>query len=343
LIRRPSIAQNDARTFVCAYDSATMTAAAPKATSAPFNPDDYRMTIGEHLEELRRRLILGLVGFGVALAVCLFFGDRVLEIFCWPLSNVLTNMGLNPQIHYDELGEGFLTWLQVNVIVAIAIASPWIVYQLWQFVAAGLYPNERKYVTRYAPLSITLLIVGMLFVYFLVLPWSIQFFINFANDIPLPTRNVTTTQPYTPLVLPQLKGDPAHPKPNEIWIDSETNQLKFANGVGQILAIRFSSQNLLVPDIKLSEYIDLVTGMLLTFGLSFQMPLVVLALVRIGLVEVDQLKGMRRYVYFGLSILAAAITPGDVITATIMLMIPLALLYELGIWLARVQKPVATG
>ena len=79
--------------------------------------------------------------------------------------------------------------------------------------------------------------------------------------------------------------------------------------------------------------------MLLTFGLSFQLPLVVLALVRIGIVDIDQLKAFRRYVYFAITILAAAITPGDVITATILLMIPLIFLYELGIWLARVRPP----
>ncbi|CAN5473128.1 hypothetical protein BH09PLA1_BH09PLA1_32740 [soil metagenome] len=317
-----------------------MTDAPPPSQSAPkhFDPDEYRMTIGEHLEELRRRLLWGLLGFGVALGVCLLFGDKVLEAFCWPLSNVLANMDLNPQIHYDELGEGFLVWLQVNVITAIAIASPWIVFQLWQFVAAGLYPNERKYVTRYAPMSIALLILGMLFVYFLVLPWSIQFFLNFANDIPLPTKTVITTQPHTPLLIPQLTGDPAKMVANEMWIDSSTKQIKIFFE-GSVRAFRFSSQNLLVPDIKLSEYIDLVTGMLLTFGLSFQMPLVVLALVRIGIVEVQQLKSMRRYIYFVIAILAAAITPGDVITATILLMIPLGLLYELGIWLARAQKP----
>jgi Sec-independent protein secretion pathway component TatC len=203
-----------------------------------------------------------------------------------------------------------------------------------------LYPDERKYITRFAPLSIALLIGGMLFVYFLVLPWSIRFLLAFANDIPLPTRTAVTTQPHVPLIIPRLPGDPATVVPNEMWIDSMTNQLKFFSD-GRILAIRFASENLLVPDIKLREYIGLVTGMLLTFGLSFQMPLVVLALVRIGVVEIDQLRAGRRYVYFGIAILAATITPGDVITATIMLMVPLALLYELGIWLARMRKPAA--
>src|SRR4051794_37221735 len=298
------------------------------------DPDEYRMTIGEHLEELRRRILMGLAGFVVALVVCLFFGDKVFLMFCRPLSSELGSLDLSPQIHYHELGEGFLTWLQVNLITAVAIASPWIVYQLWQFVAAGLYAHERKYVTRFAPMSIALLIAGMLFVYFLVLPWSIRFFLDFANTIPLPNSTISTTQPHNTVVLPSLHGDPLLPKDNEMWIDSSTGQIKIFFDK-QVRAIRFSSQNLLVPDIKLAEYIDLVTGMLLTFGLSFQLPLVVMALAKIGIVEVDQLKGLRRYIYFGLAVLAAAITPGDVVTATILLTIPLALLYELGIWLAR--------
>lgn len=320
-----------------------MTVAEPPPSTKPhFDPDEYRMTIGEHLEELRRRMIIGLLGFAVTLGACLLFGDRVLEIFCAPLTRVQLDMGLNPQIHYDDVGEGFMVWLEVNVITAVALASPWIVYQLWQFVAAGLYPHERKYVTRYAPLSIALLIAGMLFVYFLVLPWSIQFFFDFANDIRIPHATaVATTQPHTAVTIPALPGDPARPVDNEMWIDTTSGQFKIFFEK-RVRAIRFSSQNLLTPDIKLDTYIDLVTGMLLTFGLSFQMPLVVLALVRIGIVEVDQLKSMRRYIYFAIVILAAAITPGDVITATILLTIPLILLYELGIWLARVRPNAQT-
>ncbi|MGH7178531.1 MAG: twin-arginine translocase subunit TatC [Tepidisphaeraceae bacterium] len=317
-----------------------MTAVAPpdKPPERPFDPDDFRMTVGEHLEELRRRVVLALLGWAVAVAFCLSFGNKVIEVFCRPLSKALAQLGLNPQIHFTELGEGFLVWIEVNLITAAALASPWIVHQLWLFVAAGLYPRERKYITRYAPLSIGLLIGGMAFVYFLVLPWSIIFFLDFATDIPLPHSHVTTTQPHAAVVVPSLPGDPAAPQDNEMWIDSSTGQIKiFFNR--QIRAIRFSSQNLLVPDIRLADYIDLVTGMLLTFGLSFQLPLIVLALVRIGIVEIDQLKAFRRYVYFVIAILAAAITPGDIITATVLLMIPLIFLYELGIWLARIPAP----
>jgi sec-independent protein translocase protein TatC len=110
--------------------------------------------------------------------------------------------------------------------------------------------------------------------------------------------------------------------------------------------LRFSADNLIATEYKLDKYIDLVVGMLITFGLSFQLPLVVLALVRVGIVERETLKTARTYVYFGIAILSAAITPGDTITATVLLTGPLILLYELGIWLAREPKsetPAATS
>ena len=327
-----------------------MTTAAPRThepepkdkESNGFDPDQYRMTVGEHLEELRWRLILALGGFAVVLAVCLFFGTDVLSAFCAPLVNVLARHDINPQVVTDEVGEGFMTFIEISVISAAALASPWILYQVWQFVAAGLYPHERKYVTRYLPLSISLLISGMLFVYFLVLPWTIEFFITFSTAIPLRLAQQTsmvappTTQPM--LQVPILKGEPPKGVPDGTIIFDRTDmRLKlFINGVPRVIAI--NSNQLIAPEIKLSTYIDLVVGMLITFGLAFQLPLVVLALERIGIIQVEQLKSARRYVYFGMSILAAAITPGDVVTATVALIVPLCALYELGIWLAVMGK-----
>jgi sec-independent protein translocase protein TatC len=326
------------------------TAAPPRAPkvdyeskSNGFDPDSYRMTVGEHLEELRWRMILAIIGFALVLGVCLFFGTEVLSAFCAPLVNTLAKYDINPQVVTDEVGEGFMTFIEISVICATALASPWILYQLWQFVAAGLYPNERKYVTRYLPLSIGLLISGMVFVYFLVLPWTLEFFIAFSTGIPLHLRTQTSsmTQPATQpaMQVPMLNGDPL-PKDRTsgmMYFDQSQLRLKIIiNGVPRVIAI--NSDLLIAPEIKLSTYIDLVVGMLITFALSFQLPLVVLALERIGIIEIAALQNMRRYVYFGMSILAAAITPGDVITATVALIFPLCALYELGIWLAKLGK-----
>jgi sec-independent protein translocase protein TatC len=305
----------------------------------PEDPEHYRMSIGDHLEELRWRMIFGLMGFVVAAAVCLFYGKRVMTAFCAPLTKTLLERNINPQMIYTEVGEPFMVFIQISLITAAAFAAPWMLYQLWMFIATGLYPHERKWVTRYIPLSLALLVSGMLFVYFLVLPWTVQFFVDFGNSIPLPSMgDPRIVDKYTPLMnVSVLEGDPAKPKDGDVWLNSWEMKLKiYHKGQAQIVPILPSS--MLAPQIRLDTYIDMVVMMLLTFGLSFQLPLLVMALVRIGIVEIAALKKARRVVYFILLIVASVITPGDVITATIALTIPLALLYELGIFLARPPK-----
>jgi len=324
-----------------------MTSTVTDAHPAPhkFDPEQYRMTVGEHLEELRRRLLLALAGFGLVLIFCLVFGQRVMTAFCAPLFETMLSRNLNPQLYYTELAQPFVVFIEISLIAAAAISAPWCLYQFWLFIAAGLYPHERKLVTRYTPLSLGLLIGGMLFVYFLVLPWSIQFFLDFGSGVPMPSQltkshhtvQVPTTGPGALLRFPDIKGDPVNPPDGAVWYNSDEGRIKiFIRGDYRVLF--FGSSNLLAPHITLPDYIDLVMGMLITFGLSFQLPLVVMALGKSGIVEIETLKTFRRYVYFGIAVLAAVITPGDVITATVLLMVPLIGLYELGVWLARPSK-----
>ena len=314
--------------------------------SDQFDPDEYRMTVGEHLEELRRRMILSLIGFVVAVCVCFWFAPQIVIYFCLPLTDTLAANEMSAQLVWDEVAEPFMVVIQITLVTAFAIASPWILYQLWQFVAAGLYPNERKYVTKFLPLSVVLLISGMLFVYFFILPWTLQFDIGFSSRIELYLSGaIPTTAPSTlpvkrvvaPVILPEYDGLPRDPLPNEIWIDRRQKQVKIFHA-GQPRSIPFTSNNLLRPEYKVSKYIDLVIAMLLAFGLCFQLPLVVLALERIGIIEIQALKEGRRYVYFGMAILAACITPGGDLVSMIGLTGPLILLYELGIWLCVIGR-----
>ena len=310
-------------------------------------PDHYRMTLGEHLDELRKRLVFALVGFGLALAACFFFGRDVMGAFCAPLLKVLLQNDIPPQVYFTSLSDPFVVYMKICFISAASIASPWIIWQVWLFVAAGLYPKERKMITRYVPLSITLLIGGMLFVYFLVLPWTIQFFMAFNITIPLPNQFdaptvAATTQQMAPGTLTHIEaipGNPADLSEFRVWFDTTQRRLKMIVD-GKVRVIQFGPENLTAPMITLPDYIDLVLGMLLTFGLSFQMPLVVLAVATLGLLSVPQLREFRRVIYLIMAVLAAAITPGDVITATVALMLPLIGLYELGIWLARGTEKV---
>jgi sec-independent protein translocase protein TatC len=313
----------------------------PATPNPGFDPDSYRMTMGEHLEELRKRLIIALSGMCVAAVVCFFYGDQVFSYFCRPLIHELQRQDLNPQIFYSELGEPFMVYIKVSLVCAALLSAPWMLYQIWQFVAAGLYPNERRYITKYIPLSIALLISGIVFVYFIVLPFTIRFFLVFGDGVQLSNKSeihLATTVPTLP-IAPLLDGDPPHPLPGQFWFNSIDGRLKFFLKAGDQRVILFGPSNLLSPHISLPEYIDLVLTTMLTFALCFQLPLVVLTLTKIGIVDVASLRKARRYVYFGLSVLAATMTPGDVVTAMLALMAPLILLYELGIFLSSWNAP----
>src|SRR4051812_32956702 len=119
-----------------------------------FDPEEHRMTLGEHLEELRKRLLLGFGGVIVAFIGGMILGDRVVWWVCRPLFIALARNGQSPQIFFTDPAEVFMTYIKAAMIFAFALAGPWLIYQLWLFVAAGLFPHERKYVTKYLPLSL---------------------------------------------------------------------------------------------------------------------------------------------------------------------------------------------
>jgi Sec-independent protein secretion pathway component TatC len=308
-----------------------------KAKKQGFNPEDYRMSIGEHLDELRARLFLGVAGFFVACVVCFIFGEHVTRWFIKPFVEACDRNHIDPRMYTREVAESFMTYIKIVMITAATLAGPWIVYQIWQFIAAGLYPHERKYVTKYLPLSIFLLIAGMAFLYFYVLPLMIEFFLAFtlgepfAQRQPYPTPPPGTTQPA--VTLPRYAGNPPDPQPGQMWIDTRIGIIKICPMPGVVRVMPFGSEGLVVPQITMADYIDMVVGLLLSFGLAFQMPLVVLALHKMGIMEIPTLKKWRRVVYFSMSILAACIVP-DVATGMVALLVPLILLYEMGILLA---------
>lgn len=311
----------------------------PKKKAA-FDPEQYRMSIGDHLEELRHRLILGLGGFLIAFIVWFILGEKAVSVFLRPLQIAFARTHLQQQVYFTEVSEKFMVYIRVSMILGVATASPWLVYQIWKFVAAGLYPHERKYVTKYLPLSIALLISGMLFLYFYVLPLMLEFFLLFqlGDVMPLPDSmkppvNATTQ----PAIVSMIHGDPSNIAPGMFWFDVDHGLLKIALDPKDIRVLSLGSGSLTAQIITLSTYIDMVISYLLSFGIAFQMPLAVLALYKIGIVDIPALRKFRRYVYFGMTIVAAFIVP-DVATGMIALLVPLILLYEFGILLATWSK-----
>jgi len=314
----------------------TTASAPPKNQRLDFDPDEFRMTIGEHLEELRKRLIYGLLGLAIALVGCMAYGERVVTFFCAPLVNGLKRHDIDPRLVTNGLTEAFMTYLQISIICGIVVAGPWMIYQLWLFIAAGLYPKERKTITRYIPLSIGLLISGVLFVYFMVLPLTIDFFLTFTSGMPLPSgpSSPIIDVPNWSMRIPILRGNPADPPDGAVWFNEIDNRLKI-HIHGKTRLLTFGPENLLNTQITLDDYVSLVLTFMLVFALAFQLPLVLLALVRIGIVDIDFLRKQRKIVYFVMAIVAAVIAPGDVVTSMLALLIPLLLLYEFGIWLAQ--------
>ena len=316
-----------------------MTAAAPRSKprlADDFDPDAFRMSVGDHLEELRGRLIFALAGAALGFVLCLVFArGYVLPFFCRPLVDALLENDVNPQTYFRTVTGPFVIYLKVAAIGGLVLASPWVLWQFWQFVASGLYPRERRAVTRYIPLSLTLLLGGMAMAYYVMLPLTLQFFISFGLSIPMPMEISPTAEPPAGVVLPQvpiLDADPATPAEGGLWFNRTESRLKYHDG-GRAWVMQFAPETLAAPLIELPEYVNLVMLMLLVFGVSFQLPLAVLGVTAAGLVEPADLAANRKFVIFGLAILSAVITPADPLSM-IALAVPLALLFELGIFLA---------
>ena len=153
------------------------------ANEAPGSEEgvDPPMPLGDHLEELRRRVIYAVLGVGVALGVTVYFGPQLIAWIARPLLLAMDATGFPPQTYVTDPTAGFTgVYLPVTLVGAVILASPWVLIQLWQFVAVGLYRHERKAVYVLAPFSTVMTALGVSFTYFILLPVSLLFFLNFA-------------------------------------------------------------------------------------------------------------------------------------------------------------------
>ena len=107
-------------------------------TKEKTDPLDTTMSLGDHLEELRTRLLLALAGLAVGAVVCLFFGKTIISFLQAPYSKLMPD---HPLIVLAP-AEAFLTYMKISLISGLVVASPWVFYQIWMFIAAGLYPQE---------------------------------------------------------------------------------------------------------------------------------------------------------------------------------------------------------
>ncbi|MDD5459111.1 MAG: twin-arginine translocase subunit TatC [Phycisphaerae bacterium] len=132
------------------------------------------MSLDDHLEELRYRLILALAGLIVAMVISLFFGRYIVAFIEKPYIRV---MGEDARFQILAPAAGFTAYMELAMIAGIVLSSPWIFYQLWMFISAGLYPDEKHYVNIAAPFCAVLFITGALFFLFMIAPVTLKFLV----------------------------------------------------------------------------------------------------------------------------------------------------------------------
>ena len=287
------------------------------------------MTFGEHLEELRRRIIIGLLALAVAFGVAFAFQDQLMRFFTRPYERARAQINQKLVVDWeqkkhaqapatrlvDELlklllaksgfvddetaqrllalqakeleekpphleslqslatGEYFGAYMLVCMLAAALVAAPILLWELWKFVAAGLYDHERRIVLRVLPFSLLLFFAGFAFGYFVLAEISVRFLCGYGD--------LTLVQPH----------------------------------------------------VAIGAYLGLLFLLLLVMGLVFQIPLVMTVLSAVGMVQPAFYRGKRRYFILAIFIVAAIITPPDYISQ-LLVAGPMLLLFELGIYLA---------
>jgi sec-independent protein translocase protein TatC len=235
-----------------------------------------RLTLVEHLDELRHRLVVCLIVFGVALALCFWQNHLLLEIAGGPLP------GDHKKLITFGVTEPFTTTLTVSVYGALILSMPVLIYQIYAYVLPAFSETERRVVVPILLLAPLLFLVGVAFAYFVVMPAAVKFLLNFNNS-------------------------------------------------------QFNIQ------VRARDYYSFFSTTMLAGGIVFELPLAIIAVTRLGIVSVAQLRSNRRYAYLLIAIVAAAL-PGVDPISMLLEMVPLLVLYELSILLARAfGAPVARG
>lgn len=318
--------------------------------------DPRAMSFGEHLEELRKRIIFALVGVVPIFVIALVFGSTLLQFVLEPAEQQLRAAGLPPRLIYTGPLELLGSWLKVAVVVTLVLGIPFIFFQLWLFVSPGLYEHEKRFVRFLLPLSVLLSLIGLAFLYFVMLPAMLSFLIKFGATMGAPTIDQRSLPAGIVLpTVPILDYDPENPPSGAMWFNKAVQEFRFniappaAEGgpvpAPEIRGTPMTKAAGIAPQYRVSEYVGLVFTTSLAFVLGFQTPVVVLLLGWIGIVTEKALRKSRKYALFFAFALAAVLSPSPDPFSMIILAIPLYLLYEFGLFLLKFFPPtrVARG
>ncbi len=247
------------------------------SAAAPHDPHDspedgVQETFISHLVELRERIVKAGAGVLLIFLGLVYWAPDIFNLFSRPLIQALPKNG--HMIVTDVTGSFFVP-MKVTLLAAFLIALPWVLYQIWRFVAPGLYSHEKRMIMPLVVSSYVLFLCGVAFAYFLVFPTVFKVMAHY--NAPLGAEMST----------------------------------------------------------DIDKYLSFAMTTFLAFGITFEVPVVVMVLVRFGIVSLEKLRQVRPYVVVGAFVVAAIVTPPDVMSQ-LLLAVPLWLLYELGLILAAI-------
>lgn len=281
--------------------------------------DNSAAPLLEHLTELRSRLIYSVMAFLVGMIICFAFGGMLLDFLLGPIEKTMRDLGNpNPVMQYTAPQEYFFTLIRISMVGGLALSFPVIAYQLWRFVAPGLYKNEKNAFLPFIIASPLLFLIGAAFAHYIVVPLAMAFFLGFA-DLPSFVSAImagaVTAPPGTEL-LPGATGGLALPATAAV---SDSGVDIVFNG-------------------KVNETLDITLKMIVAFGVCFQLPVLLTLMGSAGLASSRGLRGTRKYAVVGILIVAALVTPPDVTTQLILFVVVYGL-YEISIHLvAAVER-----
>ena len=243
----------------------------------PISPED-RLSLLEHLSELRKRITLAAIALALGVVVAAVFNDFVFDALLWPLRQVDGLPADAYQITTFSPAEPFMVSLKVWIVAGLLVASPILIWQLWAFVAPAFTTTEKRYFYPVVAATTLLFLGGVALAYFLVLPRGLSFLLGFGEG-------------------------------------------------------SFNVQN------RASDYLTFAALFVLAFGVVFEMPVILVLLARVGVIDSRFLRKNRRYAVLISAVVAAFITPSQDAFSMLAMFVPLVVLYEVSIVLARMVQP----
>lgn len=271
--------------------------------SASDDIDESAAPLIEHLAELRTRLIRSVIAFLVGIVLVFTVAEPILQYLLGPIESTLRDLGdPSPTLQFTSPQEYLFTLFRISMVFGFALAFPVIGFQLWRFVAPGLYKSEKGAFLPFLLASPVMFMLGASFAHLVVTPLAMQFFLGFADVSSIFANLLSGT-------VSDLPADAA--------VVPETQ-----DGV----RITFFG--------KVNESLDITLKFIMAFGMCFQLPVLLTLMGKAGLVSAEGLANVRKYAVVAILVLAALVTPPDVVTQGILFVVVYGL-YEISIFLVR--------